>query len=1048
MIDKIRNLVDDVLIRDSCGTSMQKVQNYVYYNEYSSSDFEYTSNYGGLHLLDVIEGNKGKLSYLHQMVPYLIIIAFGLVSWIIWIIMCCCFDRPQCCFKRNKEPKRIMFCFWTFLCGGVVSLVLIIVSIVYVTYAKTDLNSTLCAILMFQYDVLYGQGLLGKDKFYKPYFYGTIKLDEIINGINSLLTKIDSVDCDAISQYSYSETIGSTTYTDIKDVLDHEIDVLNNEIYSGTETVPPCNPTNDPSLGNDIVPLYMNKIGPSYDESSYIWKLKAYIKDNYYSYVNDFNNLKQKCVDFSSLSPSGLINSLNKFKNVLEILNQSNMQLQLKVTDYLSKYSDIYKVYIFGFNFFLLIFILVLFIILSLLILFFNNRPYSVMLGCVKVFFHVVNILLMISVLFTGITGISYLVMSNFSDIVDLSYSEENLESSNPRVIFSSDYNKYFKTCLRGSGGLFMEIINENSGDDAESLISVLSDMFRMHTKIKAELSSLGSNTFSKGKEIVSELTKYKDDIILTTDYETHGKFDIQTIFDELNLYTVKSDGYQYDCINHPATSYGFWTTVETRCPSKLTYSCYLFKDYTAPDAGLLFDGACSYKIGVNPTFSSPKIAVENYIQALNNYEVESNCLLGSKIDKFNDIINDFEGQSTGPKIITSLRDMTERLNTLTSDVYHFFSPLINDTALDTELLLNLNLFSFLNCSFIGQDYNMTLSLFKSGLTKDLRIVTFVSLFADLSLYVLLFLLIALINSLRDDEFVKEYQAVVNETPFSVNKIDRQIKEEIGPNLEEMMRKLKEKREQSRIEVVEDLDKKNGVNLRRKVDNKGMTVVHPVRVGINNKVGIMEAAKETNVKYTFDTYPNGNFLPETGERCHDLRNLNDDFSDKGNFRAKDRMYESGPKLEVYAEGKKYMFNKADDKINPKESNNNIPLIKNNISSSKSNNILKNNFSSKSNNLLGLKLSSSKSNKNLKQSASKSSLKSLTKKKGLTKSVTFHNLSKESLEKVPEKKKLPTIRSMRDKEEIEDNFDSESFESGVSGVTTKTKKTKKSYKSKV
>ncbi len=51
---------DTVLMRDTCGNSRSKIKNYFYHRIYDSDNFQYTSDYDELILLDYLEGTKQK----------------------------------------------------------------------------------------------------------------------------------------------------------------------------------------------------------------------------------------------------------------------------------------------------------------------------------------------------------------------------------------------------------------------------------------------------------------------------------------------------------------------------------------------------------------------------------------------------------------------------------------------------------------------------------------------------------------------------------------------------------------------------------------------------------------------------------------------------------------------------------------------------------------------------------------------------------------------------------------------------------------------------
>ena len=72
-----------------------------------------------------------------------------------------------------------------------------------------------------------------------------------------------------------------------------------------------------------------------------------------------------------------------------------------------------------------------------------------------------------------------------------------------------------------------------------------------------------------------------------------------------------------------------------------------------------------------------------------------------------------------------------------------------------------------MNCSTIGQDYNATLSILKSSLTKELKIITYVSLLFEFLLIANLYIMVGLSKNLRD----KKYE-INEEKNVSIEEID------------------------------------------------------------------------------------------------------------------------------------------------------------------------------------------------------------------------------------------------------------------------------------
>ena len=186
--------IDEILMRDSCGKSSSKMKKYVYYNQYSRKNFGFTSGYNELTLLDLLGGTKTIMDYIPKLVPFIIIILFSIVTIGAWVAICACICRPRCCIKKDNinNSKTRFICFMVFLSLSICIILLCVISVTYVIYGKNDFNGTICSLLIFQYDIIKGQGFLGKNNFYKPYWYGSEKLGEYIDDVNNMLSNISS----------------------------------------------------------------------------------------------------------------------------------------------------------------------------------------------------------------------------------------------------------------------------------------------------------------------------------------------------------------------------------------------------------------------------------------------------------------------------------------------------------------------------------------------------------------------------------------------------------------------------------------------------------------------------------------------------------------------------------------------------------------------------------------------------------------------------------------------------------------------------------------
>ena len=178
------------------------------------------------------------------------------------------------------------------------------------------------------------------------------------------------------------------------------------------------------------------------------------------------------------------------------------------------------------------------------------------------------------------------MIVGNMADIVDAVLSKENLSSQTPRLIDADgDINKLTR-CLRGDGDLFEEFVTE----DVKTIVDPLTQLYGLYTPVK-EVNSRINNDTAKNEynslisleNIIKELEEMQQDFVLTTTKEISSNYDISTMLDELNKYTMAGRRYQQQCIT---ATYDIWTTNEEHCTNIqadiniVTGQCKYLKDY------------------------------------------------------------------------------------------------------------------------------------------------------------------------------------------------------------------------------------------------------------------------------------------------------------------------------------------------------------------------------------------------------------------------------------------------------------------------------------
>ena len=847
--------IDEVLMRDSCGKSRSKIKKYFYYNEYDSDNFPYISDFEELTLLDLIEGSKSFSDVIPLFIPSFILIIVGLGCIGVWISICVCSVKPKCfCKKDNKNTNRTRFiCLMVFFGFALSIIVLAIVLIVYIANAEYDFNGTICSLLMFQYQIINGQGLLAKKPMYKPYWYGSNGINEAVSNINFFLQELKTTCEENIDNFESTTTDAVTAGLSLTTYLELIYETNKNEKIQAT------GPKEEDV---ETIPIYINNLGPTTTNESYTGKvIEDYEKNFEYIIYDILFPVTGLCTVLSGDGGQYLTNGLKGFESVIGNLNTMLDNLSSKITEYITDYSSLIVNLGYKFNLALFIIVIIIIIVQVILYIMYYFHPFTLTKYALYVFIHILNFILILCFIYNGIFSILAMVMGNMADIVDAVLSKENLSSQTPRLIDADgDLNKLTR-CLRGDGDLFEEFVT----DDVKTIVDPLTQLYGLYTPVKEVNSRINNNTGNNEynslialDNFIEELEKMKEDFVLTTTKEISSNYDITTMLDELNKYTMAGRRYQQQCIT---ATYDIWTTNEEHCTNVqadiyiVTGQCKYLKNYDKdpPDAtGAeaardLYKSACSL-INTND-FPDVKTAVYNYILFFSKYRKANQDLIDKILedqsnpsDPDNPIIPGFKSLKNNFKanFIDKVKTVMPIIDQkITGKVHTLFSNLLNDTVQDTrKLSKDFNLFSWMNCTSIGQDYNATLSTLKSNLTGEMRVITYCSLVCEILIIAVLYIMLGLNKNLRDKIFEINDERNVSHSSDNVEEI------EIDSNTN---RKSSEKnsdevyavKNKKNFQVVKDIDKRKGIDVKSKsnLDEEGKGIEHPVMVSINGPSG-------------------------------------------------------------------------------------------------------------------------------------------------------------------------------------------------------------------
>ena len=862
--------IDEVLMRDSCGKSRSQIKKYFYYNEYSSDNFPFTSDFEELTLLDLIEGKKSFSDAIPLFVPSFILILIALACIGIWISICVCSVKPKCfCKKDNKNTSRTRFiCFMVFFGFAICIISLAIVILVYIKNAEYDFNGTICSLLMFQYQIINGQGFLCKKPMYKPYWYGSNGINTAVERINTFMEELQSTCHSKLPLLSEALESGLETERTFKGSLE----TLYNS-YKDKKII-----LDSPaSQETETIPIYISNLGPISDNKTYIGKIGENYDNNFHYILEDILlPVTGLCGLLDTDEGHFLIDGLVGFESVIGDLNSMLDNLSSKITEYITEYSGLIVNLGFKVNLALFIIIIIVIFLQSFLYIIYYFNPFSLLKNTLYIIIHIINFILILCFIYNGIFSILAMIMGNMADIVDAALSKENLSSETPRLINAGDDINKLTRCLRGDGNLFDEFVDE----DVKKIVDPLTQLYSLYSPVK-EVNSRLSDKTEKNEynslitldNTIEELGNMKDDFILSTSKETSNNKDIGTMFDELNKYTMAGRRYQQQCVT---ATYDIWTTNEEHCTQVqadiniITGQCKYLNNYVRPDhnhdeeaksASEDYNNACSL-INTN-YFSDVKTAVYQYVKFFFEYKDENINLIDNILedsadsDGLNTINTNFK-----TNFIVQMENVLPIIDvSITGAVHDLFADLLNDTTVDTRQLKDdFDLFSWMNCTAIGQDYNATLSTLKSNLTEEMRVITYCSLVCEILIIAILYIMLGLNKNLRDKIFEINDERNVSHSSDNVEEIE--IESNTNRKSEKNADEIYNVRNKKSFQVVKDIDKRRGIDVKDKnnLDKSGKGIEHPVMVSINGPSGK-------------PLFANG----ENGETAHNKMNKNKNY---------------------------------------------------------------------------------------------------------------------------------------------------------------------------
>ena len=788
------NSFDMLNIRDFCGTSRNIIQDYYYYNNYSQDIFGYKLTYKENPLLDIIDGKGKILDYILTLIPFIILFIFGIVyifcCTAFWICICCPID---CCKKNkticNKKILLILFHIFSFII-----IILSIFGIIFINFSKQDLHGMICSLNLFVYNIIYGQGAIKKTEFKKPMWQSLKTLKKIANEGEQLFTNTisnctnfknkykdtsiktenkkcnnfaliydtleqDNIDVELLSNSKYCSKIYDDDVFLYKEYLSYIIPIPNDQIIQYK------NITDDKDI--NILPLYIIKLGNIEDQNSntFLGKINKEFNNNYmYSFDYFFGIVYKNCMimrdELNAYSQA--LSDVGDFTDELkDSLNDISEKIVNKLSDYVKKYENyLFSTYI---AFFSLIIIFIF--LLNIVFLLYLKSYYNISRKFIIIFWVITNIIIIILFLLSSLLGILSYVFNDVGDVIDFIFSPENLKSAEPRLLPSGRMDKIV-TCLNPKGNLFDTFIS--TSDDRDKIViavNLFNELYNLKYLIMNE-SYLYSDSIQTSKNnlnsisnIKENLNEYKNDFSLSTN--NFSTINIQDEIDELNLYSYSAK-YQQKCNKFSPI---YWTSKD--CPTSTEGQCKLIS--TSTTTYYSYTNTCDFEpnSGYNSAYDYPFEIENKYLANLKSYN-ENNI---GKVEFLERKLNDLFSKYKDTIALNMLNALEDSL-TIVDLVFNVFQNYIdNDPIENPENYENpkVDIFSFLNCSSIGRDLNVTIFVIKEKLSKDFLTVSILNYIMNFISIFVIILVVFLLNLYKYDEIEEINKNNENEKKNLIN---------------------------------------------------------------------------------------------------------------------------------------------------------------------------------------------------------------------------------------------------------------------------------------
>ena len=671
---------------------------------------------------------------IKYLIPTIIMFGLALITFITYLIFLCLWSKNSCLFHDFKNKDRIRRQTHCKYCGCLttfflllISIVLCIIPILLIIKLRKISNALLCSLYQFTEHSLNGLTVKEENNTY-PIFSGYYTMVELLtdtsNSISSLINSFPSL----FPKYS--------------DIISSDEEIIDKIQYlSDTNTAKEIDSPHPYQQESKLTLTYQTLYGPytnlitmlgefylNYTENIHL--CVHYLK-NIYTDLNNINNYKNSIKNDITDSNNKIELMDDLYNIIFNIINKNYGKIKDSISIFLRLLSFIILGLII-FESFIMIILLTCFVC--------NKEPTSCNYYCrigFIIFWNFLFILITLLFLLSGIIYYFYTVNRGIVPTLNYMYSEEYMgDQSNKNNIFlesitkNTNLPKYFQNCLNSEDKTSSNIAYNFNFQTTN--LNYINSLYKDYTNFYLYYSNIETDkkNLEKLKENNEILTKYIEDMSLSTTSRLHGEKDVSNVIKLLNQYTdVTYEGSkQIQCVTQTNDR---WVTNKNNCPSEYTYInneniyseggfyCLVINEWSESEFNSRYQSACkTYDNQNTGDVSYP------YFFFLKKFYNDNKNYLNFLINGNNDLYNIFS------QLISNLKIEFQSDDVILQD---FLKGYIKYNGLED---LSSSMFDMFDCSILRYDLIDFYDLAKNHFEKKIVIIIICITFSGILLYI------------------------------------------------------------------------------------------------------------------------------------------------------------------------------------------------------------------------------------------------------------------------------------------------------------------------